>query len=519
MALDQKGCFMNRRRFLASTAAALATAYAYPGLAQSPVSVHGFPASELYRVPYIENTPVPEYRFAPAGSYEAFQDMKFGVRIHWGIYSIWHRGAESWPFLQMSLDDRQKYNALYKTWNPAGFDANTWMDSFMESGMKMFTFTTKHHEGFSMFDTRTRVKNRANWTAEGGPSIEACDLAYSIVETPFGRDVVKELCDAAHKRDIKINLYFSHPDWYDADFRPYVAHPFQIPSSAKWMAPADLQFSRQKLGDHAVIVPDPTDAEVKRMMERHCAQLVELLTNYGKIDMIDLDMWLGPRVWPELRKTVLKLRQIQPDVMLRDRGIGNYGDYFTPERVVPGSKETTDKPWFTIYPLGTDFSYEPDAAKYKGTEWIVHNLADAVAKGGGLQVGVGPSAHGEFHPEAIRQMKAAGAWLKVNGEAIYATRPRKGSLWSEGETVRYTRSKDRRFVYAVLTTWPGKQIVLKSVRPTADSRVTLLGSDVRLSWKPDSERGTIITLPENLQQADNRPCEYAWTLKFNMTEA
>lgn len=508
---------MNRREFVAA-AAALAATSAHSCLAQTrtPERLRGFPASELDAVPYIEKTPVPEYRSAPASAYEAFRDMKFGVRIHWGIYSIWHRGAESWPFLQMSLEDRQTYNNLYKTWNPVGFDADRWMDVFNESGMKMLAFTTKHHEGFSMFDTKTRVKNRANWTAAGGPRIESCDLAYSIMETPFRRDVVKELCAAAHQREIKINLYFSHPDWYDADFRPYVAHPLQIPSSAEWMAPADFQFTRQRLGNRAVIVPDPTDAEVKRMMERHRAQLVELLTNYGKIDMIDLDMWLGPRVWPELRKTVLKLRQIQPDVMLRDRGIGNYGDYFTPERVVPGSKETTDKPWFTIYPLGTNFSYDPDAANYKGTEWIVHNLADAVAKGGGLEVGVGPDAHGEFHPEAIHQMKGAGAWLKVNGEAIYATRPRAGTLWSEGETVRYTRSKDRRFVYAIVTEWPGRQLVLRKVRPKAGSMATLLGSGIRLSWKFDPAQGTIFTFPENLQQADNRPCRYAWSIKLEV---
>ncbi len=104
------------------------------------------------------------------------------------------------------------------------------------------------------------------------------------MDTPFRRDVVKEVCDAAHKRDIKIDLYFSHPDWYDADFRPYVCHPLQIPSSAKWMIPVDIQMTRQRLGSHAVIVPDPTDAEVHRMMERHRTQLVELLTNYGKID-------------------------------------------------------------------------------------------------------------------------------------------------------------------------------------------------------------------------------------------
>ena len=504
---------MNRREFLASTAALTVTS-AYPSLTQTPKRLHGFPESRLKPVPYIETTPIAGYHWAPASAYEAFQDAKFGIRIHWGIYCIWHRGPESWPFLNMSFEDRQTYNNLYKTWNPAGFDAEQWTDIFRESGMRMFTFTTKHHEGFSMFDTRTRVKNRANWTAPGGPRIEPCDLAYSIMETPFRRDIVRELCDAAHKRDIRIDFYFSHPDWYDADFRPYVCHPFQVPSSKEWMVEVDRQMTQQRLGSHAVVVPDPTDADVKRMMERHRAQLVELLTNYGKIDMIDLDMWLGPRVWPELRKTVMKMREIQPQVMLRVRGIGNYGDYYTPERVVPGSKEASDSPWFTIYPLGTDFSYDPDGAKYKGVQWIVHNLADAVAKGGGLQIGVGPSPHGEFHPEAIRQMKGAGTWLKLNGEAIYATRPRAGTLWSEGETIRYTRSKDSRFVYAILTEWPGTEVVLKTVRPRAGSKVDLLGSTTRLTWKFDSARGTIVTLPANLQQPGNRPCDFAWTLRF-----
>ena len=124
----------------------------------------------------------------------------------------------------------------------------------------------------------------------------------------------------------------------------------------------------------------------------------------------------------------------------------------------------------------------------------MHNLADSVAKGGGFMVGVGPSAHGEFHPEAIRQMKGAGAWLKVNGEAIYATRAREGTLWSEGDDVRYTRTKDRRFVYAILTEWPGAQVTLKTVRPREGSRVTLLGAKTELQWKFDSAAGTTIIL-------------------------
>ena len=309
---------MNRRTFVLS-AGALALASSSRLRGEAPRPGHEFPPNELRSVPYIEEVPVPEYHWAPTSAYEAFRDMKFGVRLHWGLYSIWHRGRESWPFLNMSFEDRQQYNELYKTWNPVGFDADEWVGLFQESGMKMFAFTSKHHEGFSMFDTKTRVCQRANWTASGGPKIESCDLAYSIMETPFRRDVIKELSDAAHKRNIKIDLYFSHPDWYDADFRPYVQHPLQVPSSATLLTEVDVRRTQKTYGGNPVIVPDPSPAEVKRMMERHRAQLVELLTNYGEINMLCLDMYLGPSVWPELRKTVLKLRELQPNVMLRNR--------------------------------------------------------------------------------------------------------------------------------------------------------------------------------------------------------
>ena len=367
-----------------------------------------------------------------------------------------------------------------------------------------------------MFDTKTRVHQRVNWAAPGGPKIEPCDLAYSIMDTPFKRDVVKELCDAAHKREIKIDLYFSHPDWYDADFRPYGRHPLQVPSSAQLLGGREGA-SFGPSADNKVIVPDPSPEEVKRMIARHRAQLVELLSNYGEIDMLCLDIHLGPSVWPELRKTVLQLRQIQPDVMLRNRGIGGYGDYYTPERVVPASKEMSNAPWFSIYPLGTNFSYEPEATKHKGTEWIVHNLVDAVAKGGGFMVGVGPDASGEFHLEAIKQMRATGKWLKVNGEAIYATRPREGALWSEGEDIRYTRSKDQRSVYATLLRWPGSELQLTAVRPRKDSEIRLLGYSKALAWKQDDSR-LLISIPEALQDISNRPCQHAWCFKIQSSE-
>jgi len=467
---------------------------------------HNLPKTDRqyrYTSGYIEDEPVPGYQWASEKAYEDFQDMKFGVRIHWGLYSIIRQEKESWPMLKLSNEKKQAYFDNYKTWNPTGFNANEWMDLFAESGMKMFAFTTKHHEGFSMFETKTRVKKRVDWMAPGGPVIEDCDLAFSIMETPFKRDIVKELCDAAHKRDIKIDLYFSHPDWYDADFRPYVWHPLQVPSSGKLAVRNNPLEPEGALESHfgsngPLMVPDPTPAEVDRMIKRHREQLKELLTNYGKIDMLCLDMWLGPSVWPQLRETMSQLRKIQPDVMFRARGIGNYGDYYTPEGFVPGSKENTEVPWFVIYPLGRTFSYESDPKEHKGAKWIIENLIDCAAKGGNFMVGVGPDENGKFHPTAVQQLKQAGQWLKINGKSIYATRARDGGSWKEGDSIRYTRSKDAKTIYAHVYNWPGNQLVLKTVKPKSNSKIVMMGCNTSVDWKYDSGNGLVINTPKNL---------------------
>jgi alpha-L-fucosidase len=506
---------MNRRSFLLSAAAAPAV------YGQGRRYSHRLPASDQNYARssgYIEDVPIPEYRWASQAAYERFQDMKYGVRIHWGLYSILQQRSESWPFLKMSYAQRDKYNQMYRTWNPDGFDANQWTDFFRDAGMKMLAFTTKHHEGFSMFDTKTRVKRRVVWSSPGGPRMEDCDLAYSIMETPFRRDVVKELCDAAHRRDLKIDLYFSHSDWYDADFRPYGYHPAQVPSSprltnaqAPHNDPTELERAKGRMGDLLWTAPDPTPEETRRMLTRHRAQLLELLTRYGTIDMMCLDIWLGKTVWPELRKTLLEMRKVAPDVMLRARGIGNYGDYYTPEGFVPGSKEATDVPWFVIHKLGPSFSYEPDASRYKPAEWVVHNLIDSVAKGGNFMIGIGPDPNGRFHPAAIEKLKEAGAWLRVNGEAIYGTRARE--TWQQGEDVRFSRSKDSSTVYAHLLRWPGRTVTLAGVRAKRGAEVTLLGHAAALKTQWDSQKGLTVELPEALQQESNRPCRFAWVLR------
>jgi alpha-L-fucosidase len=276
-----------------------------------------------------------------------------------------------------------------------GFDAEEWMQFFEKSGFKCFAFTTKHHEGFSMFDTQARVKRRVKW-APGKPKIEDCDLAYGIMETPFKRDIVKELCDAGHAHGIKIDLYFTGPDWYDVDFMPYGQHPVQ--SRHSMMHPLRYSSFPFLRGQKRIVAPHPTKEQVERAMLRHRQQLVEILGNYGKIDMVCLDLNMGPEVWPYFKDTLHLLRDMQPDVMFRNRTIGNYGDYYTPEGVVPGDPNNTNMPWMVIYPLGRTFSYEPVAENYKGTKWVVHNLVDVVAKGGNFMAGIGPNGNGQFHP-------------------------------------------------------------------------------------------------------------------------
>lgn len=455
------------------------------------------PASDTHAkqvASYVEETPNPDYSQAPESSRQAFREIKFGVRIHWGVYSELGVDA-SWPFLKMDNAHRQAYQQMYRAFNPTNFNADSWMDFFQTNGARVVAFTSKHHDGFSMFDTKTRVARRVNWTNADGPQIENCDFAYSIMDTPFHRDIVKEVCDAAHRHGMKIDLYFSHPDWYDADFRPFAEHPLH---------------DRVDKAAH----PD----QWNHFVQRHRQQLTELLSNYGNIDMMCLDQYFDETAWLDLRQTMKIIRKIQPDVMFRCRGIGNYGDYYTPEGFVPGAKANTDMPWMVIYPLAENWSYQPDVSVYHDGNWIVTNLIDAVAKGGNFMVGFGPDATGNFHPKAVQAMEYAGAWLKVNGESIFDTVALPGGAWKDAGGVRYTRGEHRAFVYALPLQWPGDELRLAKARLAPGATVRMLGVDEPLAWRPDGDKGIVVAIPPRLRDAAGRPCAGPPVFRFDSSD-
>ena len=463
----------------------------------------------------------PDYKHASPEAVERWHDMKYGLRICWGSASSMLNQDVSWELARRNDPAfSEKYHQLYKSFNPVDFNADEWTGMMVRTGLKYFTFTAKHHDGFSMFDTKARIKKRFIYTGPRAGQIEDCDLAYSIMETTFKRDIVKELVEAGRRRGLGVGLYFSHWDWYDADFRWGGADGAAGPNGLK----DDTSFSKE------------TDPEgYARFVARHRQQVLELCGNYGPIINLCFDCPVAQsktqspfwrQAWPDTKQTLKMARELQPGVMMRQRGLEAYGDYSTPEGEVPdhagqeiswgGGDPAVKRPWQSIIKMaGWVSSYNPNAADYhnKGP-WIVSTLVDVVSKGGNFQVATGPDSEGKFHPKAIEALEYAGAWLKVNGEAIYATRPRDGDQWKEGGDVRFTRSKDGKTIYAICLKWPDKTLALGSVRPEKDSAITMLGVLQPLAWRFDERKGLTIELPEALQDPKNRPCECAWAIKI-----
>ena len=389
---------------------------------------------------------IPEREAAIVQRIGEWQDLKFGFMMHWGIYAQWGI-VESWnicnePWINRNganyEDYKREYWALNKTFNPKHFNPENWAKAAKGAGMKYVVFTTKHHDGFCMFDTRYT------------------DYSSTGKECPAQTDFTRGVVDAFRAQGFWTGLYFSKPDWHCDD---YWAHEWATPDRNVNYSIADHPDRWQKYKDFTY------------------NQIHELTHNYGKIDILWLDGgWVRPewsvndetRPWlgcsgqvqdVDMPRIAKMARENNPRLIIVDRSVGGkYENYRTPEKQVPDT--LLPYPWETCMTMGDSWSYVPND-NYKSVKTLIHMLCDVVAKGGNLLLNVGPDADGNLPKEALERMEAIGKWLEKNGYAIYGTRPL--YPYCEGN-VRYTQSKDGKHQYAITLTDEAPYAIVKVVK-------------------------------------------------------
>lgn len=438
---------------------------------------------------------------------DQWQDIKFGLLMHWGPYSQWGI-VESWSICPEDEDwcipdtvkdyfaYKKQYENLGKTFNPIKFDPEKWAKAAKNAGMKYVVFTTKHHDGFCMFDSKYT------------------DYKITGKDCPFHTspkaDVTKEIFNAFRNEGLWIGAYFSKPDWHSTDY---------------WwpqFPPLDRNVNY-----------DPTKYPERwnSFVNFTHNQVMEICSNYGKVDLMWFDGgWVQKH--PDLGKApevkgfqvkkqldqdikmdelVGKIRSKQPDCIVVDRAVeGKNQNYLTPENTVPD--KMLPYPWESCIILGGGWSFTYDA-KMKPARDMVHMLADIVAKGGNLLLNIGPGPDGTWYETSYDCLKNIGDWLKINGEAIYNTRTIAPYL--DGK-LRFTRGKDGSAYITYLLADGEKlpaEIKVKGFVPEKGTKISLLGKKgSSLKWKVDGS-GFKISIPESVAKA--LPTTYAVVFKVS----
>lgn len=364
------------------------------------------------QINYLETVPA-EYRKyfkTPKKAIEAWQDDKFGVFMHWDP-SCQVTGSVSWarkgPRPHHSSDGKVKsgipedvYNSQYKTFNPVKFDADKIVKMVKDAGAKYLTFTTKHHNGFCMFDTPT--------------------TDYCIRNTPYKKDICAALAKACHKYGIKLFWYYSEPDWTEPTYRyDFNSKEFKEKYLEKYMYP----------------------------------QLKQLVTKYGKIDGIWFDgLGQKPQTWGA-EKMLKILRENNPNLIVNSRfaqGNMRMGDFDGPENAL--GRFQINRPWETCYRIGGAWGYTKNA-KPLSLKDAINLLVRCAGNGGNLLLNTGPAPDGTIQESHIKRYLEIGKWLKKYGESIYATR---GGPYKSGPWGCSTRSKNKNIIYIhILANWFG----------------------------------------------------------------
>ena len=387
-----------------------------------------------------------------------FTDARFGMFLHWGLYAIPARGE--W----VMSDERipaARYSALAREFDPRHFDAAAWAGAAREAGMRYVVLTAKHHDGFCLFDSAL--------------------TDYKSTNTPFGRDVVRELTEAARAEGLRVGLYYSLLDWHHPDYPKFadLYHPMR----------GNPAFRDEK-------------TDFSSYLDYLHGQVEELVTNYGKIDLLWFDYAYGELRGEAWRGSELlrMVRRHQPDVVVDNRletsgeGFGSLvaehpgpccGDFVSPEQIIPpeGIRSACGArvPWELCTTMNNAWGYDARDRDWKPAGLLIRKLTECVSKGGNLILNVGPDAEGRFPAESAAILRELGGWMAQNSRSIYGCG---AAELPKPEWGRYTRAGSR--LYAHVFEPPIGPLALTGLRPEQILRVRRLadGSEVQTgeSW-------------------------------------
>ena len=372
----------------------------------------------LLSVSYAKTSHAENYVPAPENikARQEFSNSKFGIFLHWGIYSMFGQGE--W-YMQTGGLDCHEYAKAASGFYPSKFDAKKWISAFKDAGAKYICFTTRHHDGFSMFDTQYSD--------------------YDIIDaTPFQRDIVKELADECSRQDMKLHLYYSHLDWTREDYYPLgkTGHKTGRKSHGKWETYYEFMNN----------------------------QLTELLTNYGPIGAIWFDgMWDQPENFDwRLEEQYALIHKLQPACLIGNnhhKAPKEGEDFQMFERDLPGENtagysegtEIGNLPLETCQTMNGMWGYKVKDQNYKSVKDLVRLLVRTAGKGANLLINIGPQPNGELPELALDRLKGMGEWLRKYGETIYDTTA--GNVMS-AEWGTTTRKGDKLYVHILSDKMP-----------------------------------------------------------------
>ncbi len=403
-----------------------------------------------------------------------YRNAKFGMFIHWGPYSLASVEA-SWPIMTPKPGGitEAEYVELPKRFNPQKFDARAFVDLARSAGQQYMVFTTKHHDGFCMFDS--------SYTN------------YKITNTPYGKDIVQQLSSACKDASMPLGVYYSPPDMHHPAFRDTSKL-----ASTNWNG-------------------EPMRPEWPLYLDYMQLQLTELLTKYGPVVLIWFDGLHDQQKYDGQRFIEL-IRRLQPGTLVNDR-IGVPGDYQTPEQFIPKGIPTKDvrfnavdtsineklkslvpKPedfqlWETCMTINNQWAYNVNDPDFKSAQFLIRGLVEVASRGGNFLLNVGPRPDGTIQPEFQERLRAIGDWLSINGDSIYGTTygPVQGIA-----SIRTTAKDNKVFVHVL--EWPAAALEIRGIKPRVlSARLLANGQSLKFTQTEEKLR---LDLPSQMPDAN-----------------